>query len=73
MIWHCFGVSSSGVGSGMGDGVFSNRRQLADTTDVTGGSTGSAGGGGKLSKAGIELESKPNKLFEKWNPFRFVD
>lgn len=61
------------MGSGIGDGVFSKCRQLAVTTGAVGGSTGSDGGGGKLSKAGIEFESNPNKLFEKWNPFKLVD
>lgn len=69
------GVSSSGDGMGDGGGG-----ATATVTAALGGWSRDVGvlgvagtGGGRFSSVGSEFESKPNRLLEKWKPFRLVE
>lgn len=68
------GVSSSGDGMGDGVGGWAAPAAVGWSSDV--GVIGVAvvgAGGGRFSSVGSEFESKPNRLFEKWKPFRLVE
>lgn len=64
------GVSSSGEGLRSGEQAGGGGRSSV----VGGGASGAVGtGGGRFSSVGSEFESKPNRLLEKWKPFRLVE